>query len=103
MPAVRSLLEPGVAAAARRHLARRDPILKRVMAAVGPCTMKPDPDGFFVLSRAIVGQLISTKAAQTIYGRLQAAMAPEGVVPARLRAASEETLRGVGLSRSKTR
>jgi 3-methyladenine DNA glycosylase/8-oxoguanine DNA glycosylase len=89
--------------AAARRLARRDPVLGRLIKAIGPCTLLPLPDAFQVLSRSIVSQLISTKAAITIYGRLEAAFAPLGVTPAALAAATEERLRAAGLSRNKAR
>ena len=90
-------------AKARRHLARRDPVLKRLIAAVGPCTLRPDPDGFAILVRAIVSQLISTKAAETIGRRLREALGGAGLAPAALLALPEEALRGAGLSGGKAR
>ena len=89
-------------AAAQRHLGRRDPLLKALIARVGPCTLRPDPDGFRVLVQSIVSQMISTKAAVTIAARL-AALAPGGLTPAALVALGEADLRGVGLSGSKVR
>jgi DNA-3-methyladenine glycosylase II len=87
---------------AQRHLARRDPILKRLIAAVGPCTLQPNSDGFLVLVRSIVSQLISTKAAITSFNRLQDAVG-NPVTPAGLAAAEASVLRGAGLSAAKTR
>lgn len=88
---------------ARRHLARRDPRMKELTAKVGPCTLRPDPAGFVVLARAIVAQLISTPAARTIYGRLEAAAGAAGVTPASVLALDEQKLRGLGLSGGKAR
>jgi DNA-3-methyladenine glycosylase II len=88
---------------ARRHLARRDPVLKRVIAAVGPCTLRTVPDGFRILTRAIISQMISTKAALAIAGRVEALMGGAGVTPAALLAAAETDLRGAGLSMAKVR
>jgi 3-methyladenine DNA glycosylase/8-oxoguanine DNA glycosylase len=86
---------------AQRHLARKDAVLKRIVSAVGPCTLAPGGDRFLVLTRAIVSQLISTKAALTIYGRLEATLAPEAVTPVSLMAANLRSLRKTGLSRAK--
>ena len=86
---------------ARRHLSRRDPNLRQLMKTVGPCTLTPDPDGFKALARAIIAQQISTKAAASIFARLATELAPGGLTPAAILAASEEQLRGVGLSRGK--
>src|SRR3954471_22864439 len=77
-PAARGKGSPGTLAEvyrkAQRHLARRDPVLKRLIAAVGPCRLQPDPDGFTALVRAVVAQLISTKAARSIFARLRATL-----------------------------
>jgi DNA-3-methyladenine glycosylase II len=87
---------------ARRHLAR-DARLKGLIDRVGPCTLVPDDAGFVVLARAIVAQLISTPAARTIYGRLEAAAGAAGVTPASVLALGEEKLRSLGLSGGKAR
>jgi len=87
---------------ARRHLARRDPVLKQLIATVGPCTLRTNPDYFVALARSIVAQQISTKAAQSIFGRLQEALGGT-VRPEPLLAASDEVLRGAGLSAGKQR
>src|SRR5580698_7263469 len=86
---------------ARRSLMRRDAVLKELIRRVGPCTLQPVGNAFHILVRAIVSQLISTKAAQTISARLEAAVCPQGFTPDALAAASHETLRGCGLSRHK--
>jgi DNA-3-methyladenine glycosylase II len=88
---------------AQRHLARRDPVLKRLIAAVGPCTLSHDPNGFGVLVRSIISQQISTKAAISIGARLGQALAPAGITPKAILKASDETLRGAGLSGGKAR
>jgi len=88
---------------ARRHLARRDPILKRLMAHVGPCTLRHEPDGFAALVRSIIAQQISTRAAAAIQGRLLQALGAHGLQPAALLALADEDLRGAGLSASKAR
>ena len=88
---------------ARRHLARRDPVLKLLMAHVGPCTLRHEPDGFAALARSIIAQQISTKAAASIHARLLQALGRRGLRPGALLALSDEELRGVGLSASKAR
>jgi DNA-3-methyladenine glycosylase II len=88
---------------AQRHLSRRDPVLKRLIAAVGPCTLWHDPNRFAVLARSIISQQISTKAAASIRLKLQTALEPEGITAAGVLAASSETLRAAGLSASKVR
>jgi DNA-3-methyladenine glycosylase II len=94
---------PVDATKARRHLARRDPTLKRLIAAVGPCTLRHEPDGFAALVRSIISQQISTKAAASIHARLLEALGKRGLRPAVLLALTDERMRGAGLSASKVR
>jgi DNA-3-methyladenine glycosylase II len=88
---------------ARRHLARRDPVMKRLIAEVGPCTLWHDSNHFAVLARSIIAQQISTKAAASIGRKLHAALAPHGITPRGVLGASVEVLRGAGLSAGKVR
>ncbi|HLJ93992.1 MAG TPA: DNA-3-methyladenine glycosylase 2 family protein [Gemmataceae bacterium] len=88
---------------ARRHLARRDPVLKRLIRLVGPCTLQHNPNCFAVLIRSIISQQISSKAAAAIAGRVQQTLAPAGFVPEAILARSIEDLRAAGLSASKVR
>lgn len=66
----------------------------------GPLPLRRRPDGFGALLNAIVGQQVSTASAAAIWGRLQAANLCEEAAVA---VASEEALRGCGLSRPKVR
>jgi DNA-3-methyladenine glycosylase II len=86
---------------AQSRLSRRDPILRKVVKTVGACTLQPNPDGFNILVRAIISQMISTKAAASIAARLARELCPDGLKPGAILAASVEKLRGVGLSGSK--
>lgn len=90
-------------AKARRHLSRQDPVLKELIAAVGPCTLAPGGDPFALLVRAIVAQLISTKAARTISERVVAATGEEGICPSAIVKLGEEGLRPLGLSGAKAK
>ena len=87
---------------ARRHLARRDPILRDLMRAHGPCGLaaRQHADPFKALIRAIVGQQLSTKAAATIFSRFEA-LYPAFPAPAHVIATPDAALRGVGLSSQK--
>jgi DNA-3-methyladenine glycosylase II len=86
-------------ARARRHLSRRDAVLRTLMTRVGRCTLEPGGDCFAALVRAVVAQMISTKAARAITMRLETMVG--GLAPERILAAGEERLRGAGLSGSK--
>ncbi len=87
------------------HLRRADPVLKRLIGRAGEFTLRIErsPDTFGILAKSLVSQQLSGKAAAVIFGRLTAQCgtgdgwpsAPEVV------AASDETLRGVGLSGAK--
>jgi DNA-3-methyladenine glycosylase II len=86
---------------ARRHLSRREPRFKPVIAHVGTCTLKPNPDHFGVLARSIISQQISSKAAMAISGRLVGQCGKKGLRPERIAQLSDEAMRGCGLSAGK--
>jgi len=89
---------------ARRHLSRRDPVLRDLMRAHGKCGLADaqNAEPFAALLKAIVSQQLSTKAARTIYARLLALF--DGVpTPLGLAAATDAQLRAVGLSGQKLR
>ena len=89
---------------ARRLLMRRDPVLATAIRKIGPCRMaeRQRKDHLSTLVGAIVSQQLSTKAAATIYGRF-VALFPDGQAldAAAIAAASDASLRGVGLSGQK--
>jgi DNA-3-methyladenine glycosylase II len=86
-----------------RHLKRVDPILARVIEQVGPCRIALRTDGthYHALTRAIVFQQLSGKAAGTIFGRFNALYPANSPTPEAVLATSDEQLRAVGLSRQK--
>src|SRR5262249_39988864 len=78
-------------------------VLKQLIAAVGPCTLRLNPDRFGLLTRSIISQQISGKAAASIGARLVQALGPAGLTPAAILAPPDETPRGAGLSAAKVR
>jgi DNA-3-methyladenine glycosylase II len=91
-------------ARARRHLSRRDPVLRELMRVHGKCGLAEaqNADPFGALLKAIVSQQLSTRAARTIYTRLLALV--DGVpTPAAIARATDSELRAVGLSGQKLR
>jgi DNA-3-methyladenine glycosylase II len=88
---------------ARRHLSRRDPILKALIGQVGPCTLQVNPDRFGVLVRSIVSQQISGKAARSISTRLEVTLGRLGIHPKAIARATDDKLREAGLSAAKAR
>src|SRR5512144_262336 len=91
-------------AAAIAHLAVTDPVMRDVIAAVGPCRLSPawHRSPFESLVRAVAHQQLQGKAAQAILGRFLALFAPDPFpTPADILALDEAIMRGVGFSRSK--
>jgi DNA-3-methyladenine glycosylase II len=92
-------------AGARRVLIRRDPILAEIIKRHGKCELgavRDRFDHFSMLVRAIVSQQLSTKAANTIHGRLLEFMPGRTATPAAVAALTDEQLRTAGMSRQKT-
>jgi len=87
--------------AARLHLQKSDPVMKKMLKRVGPFTLKIRRDRFAALVKAILGQQISTAAARTIEQRLIDAIAPEKLSAERLSQYSVEQYREIGISRQK--
>ncbi len=58
---------------ATRTLGRADPVMRRLIRAIPDIHLTRRGDPFTTLARAIVGQQISVKAAQTIWNRFTAA------------------------------
>jgi DNA-3-methyladenine glycosylase II len=96
-----------VSAKARRELAAADPALAALIERVGEIDLETrlrrrseerPADAYGALLRAIVGQQLSTKAARTIYLRVLDLFDGHTPSPEQLLEASEEDLRGAGLS-----
>jgi DNA-3-methyladenine glycosylase II len=88
---------------ARAHLRKVDPVLARVIDAVGPYRPADRTTGshFGALIRAIVFQQLSGKAANTILNRFLDLYPDRAPTPPHIIATSDEQLRAVGLSRQK--
>ena len=83
------------------YLAAVDPRLVPVIAAAGPVPVRRTKAGYEGLARIVVSQQLSTASASAIWRRFAEAV-PE-ISPAAVAAASDETLRGAGLSAGKIR
>lgn len=81
---------------------RRDPLLASLIRRVGPFTLDPEPASspFAALAESITYQQLNGKAAASIFARVNRLFRGP-LTPAKLLAASEESLRGAGLSRAK--
>jgi DNA-3-methyladenine glycosylase II len=88
-------------AAAADILAGRDPVMRRLVAEVGPPHVRPPAETHFeALVRSVLYQQLAGPAAAAIHGRLITALGGE-VTPERILALADGTLRSVGLSGSK--
>ncbi len=81
---------------AKRALARSDPVMGGIIRRFPRIHLVPRGDAFQTLARAVVGQQISVKAAQSVWERFAAAAAP--VTPQAVGALDAAVLRGCGLS-----
>ena len=91
---------PGYWDTAKLELAGRDSVLAKLAQRYDGLALGSRGDAFSTLARAIVGQQISVKAAQSVWDRLVAEIA--SVTPANLAAAEVARLRSCGLSGQKT-
>ena len=82
-------------------LAGREPAIADALARCGYPEPRISDRGYITLLRAIVGQQVSIKAAASMWAKLQAAVGDD-VAPEAVLAASDEALRGAGLSRQKS-
>jgi DNA-3-methyladenine glycosylase II len=94
-------LTPTRIQAARRHLRRADPVMKAIVDAVGPYTLRFERDRFGLLVRSIISQQISTGAARAIRQRLMQLVGSEGLTVTSLSRFTMDELRSVGLSPQK--
>ena len=93
---------------ATAHL-RGDPVLARIVDAVGPCTLSPRPDPFLTLVGSVFSQQLSTKGALTLLTRFREQFPRKKLTPKRVHAAlsggpgglDDDTVKWCGLSRQK--
>jgi DNA-3-methyladenine glycosylase II len=85
---------------AKRALGRRDPVMARIMREHPKVFLARRGEPFLTLARAIVGQQISVKAAQSVWDRLAACVGE--VTPESVLARARPQLRACGLSDRKT-
>ena len=93
------LVAPSYWDAARKHLARKDRVMKRLIPQFGDACLQSKGDAFSTLARSVVGQQISVKAAQTVWNRfvlLSATIAPCNVLKLKV-----DDMRAAGLSARK--
>lgn len=89
--------------AACKHLKRSDRVMKRLIPRFGEARLTSRGDAFTTLSRSVVGQQISVKAAQSVWNRFSELARPRGgpLSPQVVAGLEVDALRGAGLSARK--
>ncbi|HEX4858901.1 MAG TPA: DNA-3-methyladenine glycosylase 2 family protein, partial [Usitatibacteraceae bacterium] len=82
-----------------RELSKRCKVMKKLIRGYPEATLRTRGDPFQTLARAIVGQQISVKAAQSVWDRTVAVVGK--MKPAHMIAVTPEQLRAAGNSRMK--
>lgn len=86
-----------------QYLCRKDKRLAKVISMVGPISYVPhEEDTYPFLIHEIIEQMLSVKAGQKIYGRLEDLCNGE-ITPERISTLSDDEIRGIGTSSSKVR
>jgi len=94
------MLKPNYWDRAKRSLARRDPVMAGIMRAHPKIFLVRRGEPFMTLARAIVGQQISVKAAQSVWDRFARCVGE--VTPQSVLLRERPLLRACGLSDRKT-
>jgi DNA-3-methyladenine glycosylase II len=85
---------------AKNKLSKRDPVLKKIIKKFNKGFLTTRKDPFFSLCRTIVGQQISTKAADSIWLKFEK-KCKKKIIPKNVLKLSLRNLRSAGLSRQK--
>ena len=81
---------------ARKHLLKKDRVMKRLIPQFGEARLQTRGDAFTTLARSIVGQQISVKAAQTVWDRF--ALLPSEMTAENVLKLKVDDMRAAGLS-----
>jgi len=81
-------------------LTRIEPRFAAILPHVLPLPLRLKPDGFGPLLHIILGQQVSVASANALWSKLQAA---DMTTPMAVRSATQDNLRGLGLSQQKAR
>ena len=85
---------------AQRILSKRDPILRKIIKKFNKGFLTTRKDPFFSLCRTIVGQQISTKAADSIWSKFEI-KCKKKIIPSNVLKLTSRSLRSAGLSHQK--
>jgi DNA-3-methyladenine glycosylase II len=86
-----------------KHLAKRDRVMRKLIPQCGEGQLQSRGDAFTTLARSIVGQQISVKAAESVWGRFVALMdgAPTRIASSAVAEIVPTRMREAGLSARK--
>ena len=85
---------------AKKILSKRDPVLKKIINKFNKGYLTSRKDPFFSLCRTIIGQQISTKAADSIWLKFEM-KCKKKIIPKTILKLSSHSLKSAGLSRQK--
>ena len=85
---------------AKKVLSKRDPILRKIINKFNKGYLTSRKDPFFSLCRTIIGQQISTKAADSIWSKFEI-KCKKKIVPETVLKLTSSSLKSAGLSRQK--
>ena len=85
---------------AKRLLSKRDPVLRKIINKFNKGYLTSRKDPFFSLCRTIIGQQISTKAADSIWLKFET-KCKKKIIPKAVLKLTSRSLRNAGLSRQK--
>jgi DNA-3-methyladenine glycosylase II len=95
-------LSPQLTEVALTHLRSADPVMRDLIASIGPFGLKPIRNRFHALVRSIISQQISSKAAASIRRKLEALVEPHGgMSPEAILRLTAGQMRKAGLSPQK--
>ena len=102
-PAWDSPASPDYWDVACKHLKRNDRVMKRLIPRFGEARLQSRGDAFTTLSRSVVGQQISVKAAQSVWNRFAALVNTQDgpLLPSAVLKQEIAALRSAGLSARK--
>jgi DNA-3-methyladenine glycosylase II len=100
MPRAAALAVPDYWDDACRHLGKRDRVMRKLIPKFGEARLQSRGDAFTTLARSIVGQQISVKAAQSVWGKFVETIGcpPTRVAPSSVLGVATTALREAGLS-----
>jgi DNA-3-methyladenine glycosylase II len=94
-----TVFTPDYWADARKHLVKKDRVMKRLIPQFGDVCLETRGDAFTTLARSIIGQQISVKAAQTVWNKF--VKLPEQMAPTNVLKLKVDDMRAAGLSARK--